>query len=94
VTLSGCERPQFLCYRTGDFFHPHRDARDEPDAPDFLKARRLSVVLFLNDEADEAHGETYSGGALTFGGLIPNPPGKTYGFPLRGENGLLTLQRE
>src|SRR5688500_1729636 len=25
VSLEGCEKPQFLVYRQGDFFSPHRD---------------------------------------------------------------------
>jgi SM-20-related protein len=64
TSLTDCERPQFLRYQTGDFDH--------------LRARRISIVVFLND--------AYSGGALTFYDRATT-------FALTGETGLMVAFR-
>lgn len=51
------EQPEFLRYRPGDFFKAHRDWNDEP----IYHRRRLSLVLFLNDQATDPG---YHGGIL------------------------------
>jgi predicted 2-oxoglutarate/Fe(II)-dependent dioxygenase YbiX len=93
VTLAGCEEPQVLAYKPGDFFRLHRDNADDPDASAYLRARQVSAVIFLNS-APEARGpESYGGGVLTFYGLIDDPCWRGYGFPLVGEQGLLIAFR-
>jgi SM-20-related protein len=89
VTLSGCQEPQFLVYREGDFFRRHADNSAEPDAPEFVKERQVSAVVFLNSEAENSGENSYRGGSLTFYGLMDEPQGKSIGFPLVGEAGLL-----
>ena len=56
VTLEGCESPQCLIYRAGDFFTPHYDRAGDtaPAAVSYLTARQVSVVLFLTSQADQA----------------------------------------
>ena len=93
VTLSGCQEPQFLVYREGDFFRAHRDSKREPDAAEFTKERQVSAVVFLNDESEVAGPDVYGGGSLTFYGLMDEPQGKSIGFPLVGEAGLLVAFR-
>jgi predicted 2-oxoglutarate/Fe(II)-dependent dioxygenase YbiX len=74
-TLSEMERPQFLVYRKGDYFRPHRDSPAEGSAYRNkpirrVAVRRISTVLFLNAEGapeDEGH---YGGGRLTFQRLV------------------------
>jgi predicted 2-oxoglutarate/Fe(II)-dependent dioxygenase YbiX len=68
LKLSGCEEPQFLSYHPGDFFKPHYDAVPDPTPTEFayLHARKLSVVLFLNDQREEPGPNTFCGGALRF----------------------------
>jgi predicted 2-oxoglutarate/Fe(II)-dependent dioxygenase YbiX len=83
VSLKECELPRFLAYREGDFFSRHRDTNDNPDLSDAIKNRVLSIIILLNGE------DMYSGGALTFYDLIPDPRLKMRGFPLQGEEGLL-----
>jgi SM-20-related protein len=78
VTLTGCERPQFLRYQKGDFFVRHQDGNSHQLDFDHLRVRRISIVVFLND--------AFSGGALTF-----YDPATT--FPLTGETGLLVAFR-
>src|SRR6266850_6689211 len=89
LTLRDCQRPDFLVYKEGDFFQPHRDINDQPECPQVLKERRVSVVIFLNGQAEEPKSESYCGGSLIFYGLIDSPRWKEYGFPLVGETGLL-----
>jgi len=88
-TLAGMQKPQFLLYREGDFFRPHPDDSESPDAPDFVRQRSISAVVFLNGAApgDPAG---YSGGLLTFYGLMDDAlSGESVGLPLAGETGLL-----
>jgi predicted 2-oxoglutarate/Fe(II)-dependent dioxygenase YbiX len=93
VTLTGCEEPQCLAYKAGDFFRLHQDTADDPDALTYVRARQVSTVIFLNSAAEARGPESYGGGALTFYGLIDDPCWKTYGFPVVGEQGLLIAFR-
>jgi predicted 2-oxoglutarate/Fe(II)-dependent dioxygenase YbiX len=86
--LSGWQTLQFLVYREGDFFHPHRDRADDEEAASFSRARRVAAVVFLNAEGD-AGTDGYRGGALTFYDLFDRPDAETLGFPLEPEVGLL-----
>jgi predicted 2-oxoglutarate/Fe(II)-dependent dioxygenase YbiX len=83
LKLEGCLEPNFLVYREGDFFNPHRDSNDD------LKERRISVVIFLNRAAKEIAPECYGGGSLAFFELMDDPRCKTIGFPVVGKEGLL-----
>jgi SM-20-related protein len=74
TSLKDCERPQFLRYETGDFFVRHQDGNTDQLDFDHLRARRVSIVVFLND--------SFAGGSLTF-----YDRRKKYG--LAGETGLL-----
>jgi SM-20-related protein len=88
VPLQGWEEVNFLRYSPGDYYHPHRDANPAPEAPDYMQARKVSIVLFLNGPD-----AGYGGGDLTFYGLLADPRWAAYGFPLRGEEGLLVAFR-
>ena len=59
LPLSGFENFQFLLYRDGDFYKRHADKNDLTETPDYIKARRVSVVIFLDAES-----EVYTGGTL------------------------------
>jgi predicted 2-oxoglutarate/Fe(II)-dependent dioxygenase YbiX len=89
VKLSGCQRPQFLSYKQGDFYRRHRDLASDKNAPVSMKERKVSVIIFLNGEAEESVEDSYSGGSLTFFGLLNDPRLKNHGFPLTGQEGLL-----
>jgi SM-20-related protein len=82
--LSGCQPLKLLRYTAGDFFHAHAD-----NGSDEVAARRVSAVVFLNDQTDDAETGSYSGGSLTFFGLVGGERGERVGFPLVGEKGLL-----
>ena len=66
LALGGCEEPQFLRYRTGDFFVAHQDGntgllRLATDA-----SRRVSAVIFLSRQAETPAPGAYCGGSLVF----------------------------
>jgi SM-20-related protein len=88
LPLEECEKPQFLVYREGDFFRPHRDSSDK-DA-DEASGRRVSAVVFLNDASTEPAPGAYGGGSLSFYGLLQDDPkGEGIGLPLVGQTGSL-----
>ena len=82
--LTGFERPQFLLYKPGDFYRKHTDNTTRPDAPHYIKARRVSIVIFLNDERNDLTRGSYAGGSLIIYGASPDLRSK-----IRGETGTL-----
>jgi SM-20-related protein len=91
VPLNGCQAPQFLRYRVGDYFQPHADR--ETEGPDYVAQRRVSMVIFLNGESAEPELDSFGGGRLTFFGLMDGSRADSLGFPLVGERGLLVAFR-
>src|SRR5262245_30937905 len=89
VTLLDCQAPQFSHYVAGDFYQPHCDNNPRDDASRISKARRISAVIFLNGTSAEPRDDTYGGGALTFYKLFDDPVGRSIGFPLEADEGLL-----
>jgi predicted 2-oxoglutarate/Fe(II)-dependent dioxygenase YbiX len=65
VRLSECEEPQFLQYRVGDFFVAHQDGNTGMMQMD-SEARRVSVVIFLNEQSEVSKEDSYCGGSLVF----------------------------
>ena len=65
VAVTECEEPQFLRYETGDYFVPHQDG-NTPMVWDDSRFRRISVVIFLSQRAEEPAPDTYGGGMLVF----------------------------
>lgn len=93
LTLGGCQPPAFLAYGRGDFFLAHQDNPEDPGVSESARQRRVSAIIFLNDETEEPRENCYCGGSLTFYGLVPDPRAATLGFPLFGEAGLLIAFR-
>jgi len=93
ITLKGFEKPQFLVYREGCFYTQHQDSSDNPEALEYFKERKVSVVIFLNGESDEPAEQFYGDGQLTFYGLMEDPLWKRCGLPLVGEEGLMVAFR-
>jgi SM-20-related protein len=65
ISLSESEEPQFLRYRVGDFFVAHQDGNTGLMRMD-SEARRVSVVIFLNEQSDVPQEGAYCGGSLVF----------------------------
>ncbi len=94
LTTTGCRTPEFLIYRSGDFFAPHADSIPAGGASDAVVSnRKISVVVFLNGESPSAADGDYSGGTLDFYGLIDDARAKSRPLSLTGEQGLLVAFR-
>ena len=88
VQLAGYEKPNFLIYRPGDFFKIHSDG-GRFGQNDFLKLRRVSVVIFLNRESEEEDEGTYGEGRLTFYSLLEGPMWERCAFAVNPSPGCL-----
>jgi predicted 2-oxoglutarate/Fe(II)-dependent dioxygenase YbiX len=89
VQLGGCQRLQFYIYEEGDFFVIHQDRNDsDPLAPDWLRSRRVSASILLNDETGGLDGQVYRGGSLVFYGRRGDRDGSIHGIPLESEEGM------
>jgi predicted 2-oxoglutarate/Fe(II)-dependent dioxygenase YbiX len=94
VQPTGWQRLQFYIYERGDFFAAHRDKDDaDPVSPDYVRARQLSVSIFLNDARGGLAGEAYGGGALVFYGQRGDRGGAVFRIPLEGEEGMFVAFR-
>jgi SM-20-related protein len=89
IEVNDVQRPQFLRYREGDFFAAHQDRGSDRKGAEFAQQRQVSVVIFLNDETNEARSDTYEGGALTLFGLLDSGDDRNVGLPVTGEAGSL-----
>jgi SM-20-related protein len=86
-TLDELEEPQFLRYEPGDHFVAHQDGntgllRSERED------RKVSAVIFLNNQTDAPGPDTYGGGTLVF-----HPRGAGPRLRFAGEAGTLLLFR-
>jgi predicted 2-oxoglutarate/Fe(II)-dependent dioxygenase YbiX len=87
VPLTKCEDPQFLRYRTGDFFVAHQDGNTGLIRSEREQFRKISVSVFLNDESEIPGPQTYGGGSLVF------HPWRGDSYHLRSERGTLAAFR-
>lgn len=93
IEIKDCQEPTFLAYRPGDFFEPHRDRTQNENAPANIQQRRVSAVVFLNDErGGETEGE-YEGGELAFFKLFKDPRCQNIAIPVQGKAGMLVAFR-
>jgi len=89
LPLTGIQPPQFLVYGVGDHFTRHVDQAPDEDGAPFSRARKISIVMFLNGEAADPEPGAFGGGALTFYDLLGDGKGGSFGLPLVAELGLL-----
>jgi predicted 2-oxoglutarate/Fe(II)-dependent dioxygenase YbiX len=66
IDLSDCEDPQFLRYRTGDFFVAHQDGATGLLRSERELLRKISVVIFLSSQSETPEPGRYCGGTLAF----------------------------
>jgi len=94
VQLAGWQKPQFYIYEEGDFFLPHRDRDSEdPVAPDWVRARQVSVSIFLNDVRGGLDAEPHGGGSLVLYGHRGDRSGSGFALPLESEEGMFVAFR-
>ena len=89
VELSHPQNPQFLYYRTGDFFQLHTDNGTNDLYPREVKDRLVSAVVFLNDENNDPADGSYTGGSLIVYGVLKDPRFEGQGFRVSGKEGTL-----
>ena len=89
VELSRFESPQYLLYREGDYFYAHTDSSDDPEAHEYIRDRKVSLVLFVNGGSEEPRAGSFGGGELVLYNLIEGQAWADKGFPLEPEEGLL-----
>jgi predicted 2-oxoglutarate/Fe(II)-dependent dioxygenase YbiX len=87
--LTGHEGPTILMYQPGGFYEPHVDRAGDDEVQIALSRRRVTVVIFLNAMSTQPGPGDYSGGALTFYGLLDDPAWRKFGFALDPMPGLL-----
>jgi SM-20-related protein len=88
ISLSGCEEPQFLRYRVGDFFVAHQDGNTGLVQLATDRSRRISVSIFLNRQSEAPEMDSYCGGSLVFSDWRAGRE-----FRLDGETGKLVAFR-
>jgi predicted 2-oxoglutarate/Fe(II)-dependent dioxygenase YbiX len=93
VGLSDCQGTTYLIYKPGDFFEPHKDESQRPGAPEHVRRRRVSAIIFLSDEGEGEQLGEYAGGSLGFYGLLKDPRCAHIGIPVKGRAGLLVAFR-
>lgn len=82
ISLHDCEDPQFLRYNVGDFFVAHQDGNTGLLKLTSDAERKVSVVIFLNEQSEEASSGTYSGGSLKFSDYAAGPPYNEFELPV------------
>ena len=91
IDLGGCEEPQFLRYRVGDFFVAHQDGNTGMLLSEREQSRKVSGVIFLNGQSETPATDAYCGGSLVFSEWRP---GRNTGeLRLSGEAGTLVAFR-
>jgi SM-20-related protein len=87
LELNSCEEPQFLRYRVGDFFVAHQDGNTGMMQSEREQRRKISVVIFLNQQSEAPQAGCYNGGDLVFSEWRR---GRNRGqFHLAGKTGML-----
>jgi SM-20-related protein len=66
ISLNNCEEPQFIRYDVGDFFVAHQDGNTGMLRLTSDAERRVSIVILLNPQSENAASGTYCGGSLKF----------------------------
>lgn len=67
----------------------HLDVVGFGEMNQFGPERKVTIVIYLNDETDEPTQHSYQGGNLTFYGLVKNETFEEFGYPIKGEAGKL-----
>lgn len=93
ITLSHPQDPKFLYYREGDFFQRHVDKGINPKNPQVARDRKVSTIVFLNNEAGEPGNASYTGGSFIIYGILSDPRFESHGFKCPGTTGMLIAFR-
>jgi SM-20-related protein len=93
VELNDVQPIKFTRYDTGDYYRMHIDVSPHRNAPSIIDDRKISIIIFVNQEGEDLDEGDYCGGNLTFYGLLDDPQWQGVGLPLESETGLLIAFR-
>jgi predicted 2-oxoglutarate/Fe(II)-dependent dioxygenase YbiX len=79
----------FAIYEKGNFVARHVDFLETEKPEESEHFRKVTVVVFLNEETEEPAENCYGGGKLTVYGVFENEFFKDFGFPVGGTTGKL-----
>jgi predicted 2-oxoglutarate/Fe(II)-dependent dioxygenase YbiX len=92
--LDRCAGTQLLAYQPGDFFRAHQDTPDAGQpCPAEIRRRKVSAILFLNEQSKTPRPGEYSGGSLIFHGLLDSKGAQGTGIAVVPERGMLVAFR-
>jgi SM-20-related protein len=89
-TLTEVQQTDYLVYREGGFIAPHLDVSKSKERME--AGRKVSIVVFLNDQTETPSDDSFAGGSLVFYGLLP-APFNILGHPLVAQRGSLVAFR-
>lgn len=81
LSLTKYEEPQFLRYEVGDFFVAHQDGNTGLMLSEREQFRKISVVVFLNQQSEVPEAGSYGGGSLVFTEWRPRRNRGQYSLP-------------
>jgi len=93
VELKDVQPIKFTRYDEGDYYRMHLDISPHSPAPAIINDRKVSVIIFVNQEGEDLDEGDYVGGNLTFYGLLNDRNWQNVGLPLESEAGLLIAFR-
>lgn len=94
LPLTAYQDLDLLRYETGDFFKAHKDSNSAPGSENYVSSRKISAVVFLNTPSQDADDpESYSGGALSFYGLLGGEQWENVPMAIDAHAGLLVAFR-
>lgn len=93
LELKDVQPIKFTRYDEGDYYRIHLDISPHADAPAIINDRKVSIIIFINQEGENLSEGDYVGGNLTFYGLLKDRQWQNVGLPLESEMGLLIAFR-
>lgn len=88
LKLTELQTPKCLLHKSGDIFGAHTDSQNETEFPNLIKPYQVSIVIFLNNQTENLHEDSYCGGFLTFAKFFSDERGDKYDLSVRGETGM------
>lgn len=89
VEITSIQDPYAIIYDKGRFTAKHVDAAYSEGVARSTSDKKVTTILYLNDESTEPDDGGYVGGNLTFHGLMINEVFEKFGYPITGTAGKL-----
>ncbi|MCB1023408.1 MAG: 2OG-Fe(II) oxygenase [Acidobacteria bacterium] len=89
IGVASVQDPYAIIYDQGRFTAKHADAAHSEGIDKSTSEKKVTTIIFLNDESAEPLDGGYTGGKLTFHGLIKSEIFEKFGYPITGSTGKL-----